>query len=197
MKNFDNSIIAHSIYKARALVVGDFLTELLRANSMIKPSYLQEIRLANKQNEYALAPYGFLRKIASHTLLPDVPEEKIDDIVCSDNFNINVTIRSLDNKFGHVKRGASILLSCPKNQDESLMDFPKEGEYIGLPRKLFKKEDFSFLENLIVYVNPQDVLYWRNRLSTMEFERESKSDKDSIEHILDDILRRPGFEPGS
>lgn len=195
MKSFDNSIIARSIYKARALVVGDFFADILRANSMMKPSYLQEMRLANRQNEYAITSYSFLHKIASHTIFFDMPDESIDEVVSSNNFNISATIRSLDNRAGYRKKQASVLLSAPKNQDESLMDFPKEGEYIGLPRKLFKKEDFSFLENLIVSVDPQDVLYWRNHSSKMEFERESKCDH--IADALDDALRRPGFEPGS
>ena len=197
MKPFDNSTIAHSIYKAKAIVVGDFFNNILRANSKASHSYLQEMRVASKQGEYALTPYNFLRKIASHTLLPNIPENKVDEIVGSNNFNVSVSIRSLDN-IGHRKRQVSVLLSSPKNKDEFLMEFPTEGEYVGLSRSLFKKEDFSFLESLIISIDPIDMIYWKGReKKILESMKEQSYDRNSIIDALDDVLRRPGFEPGS
>ena len=184
MMPFDKSKITYGIYRAKALVVGDFVTDVLK--SMERP-HLQRLRFY-EEKEYAITPRSFIHKIASHTLLPNTPEEKIDDIVSSDFFNVSTTIKSVNNN----RKRVSVVLSSPGIQSiESLAEFPNQGEYVGLSSSLFKDKKFSFLENLAVYVDPGDVIYWKKYEDSL---KELKQNGNSLD--LEDVVRRPGFEPG-
>lgn len=191
MEPFDHSRITNSFYKAKAVKVEEYLLELLKIKSNRNPSYLQEMRIVSGQNKYALTTYDFLYNIASQTIFPDIPPNNVATIVGSDNFNINVRLKPVVDKRKN-KRHISVLLSAPREYYFEILGYPLE-KYIGLSKKTLLEDDLSILEDLIVKVEPDDVTYWRNKIDDlMQFNNLWKD----IQNISEDIMRRPGFEPG-
>jgi hypothetical protein len=188
---FDHSNISLGIYRAKAVKVDEPVIEILRIKSMRKPSYLQEVRLATGQKEYAATTYDFLYSIASQTLFTDLPKDKVASIVSSDNFNINVRLKPVNDKRKN-KGHTSVLLSSPREYQFEVLGYPSE-KYIGLSKKTLLEDDISILEDLIVKVNPNDMIYWRNKIDEL---RRANILEEFIQEVVKDNMRRPGFEPG-
>ncbi len=174
MESFDHSVIAYSIYRAQAVEIKDIVLDMLRLNTIREASFLQEIRLSNRPNEYAYTSYDFLRKIACHTLFPHIPDNEADNIVKSDSFNVSVHIKPVNDKKRYKRKSSRFLLATLKGHEPEFLF----AEYIGLSKKWFEKEDVPYLEDLIVCVDSQDVMLWRNYEKTLR-ESTKKSSNNS------------------
>jgi len=163
MESFDHSIIAYSIYTAPAVIANDNVLDMLKIKTIKKVSFLQEIRLSNRPNEYAYTSYNFLRKIACHTLFPHIPDNEANNIVRSDSFNVSVHIRPVNHEKRYKRKSSRFLLATLRGHEPDFLF----AEYIGLSRKWFEEEDMPYLEDLIVCVDPQDVMLWRTYEKTL------------------------------
>ena len=188
---FDHSNISYSFYKAKAVKVGDPVIDLLKIKSMRNPGHLQEKRLLEGRKEYAVTTYEFLYNIASRTLFPDISEDSISSIVRSDNFNIEVRLKPVEDKRKN-KEHVHVLLSAPRQYQFETLGYPLE-KYVGLAKKTLVKSELSILEDLIIKVPPSEVIYWRNKIDEL---KENNSLEKYIHDIVKDFMRRPGFEPG-
>ncbi|NIO43955.1 MAG: hypothetical protein GTN36_00135, partial [Candidatus Aenigmarchaeota archaeon] len=163
MRAFDHSKIASSIYTARAIQVREILLDMLRLKTYQQPSFLQEIRLTTRPNEYLFTSPKFLQEITSHTLLPHLPQDEVNEIVSSDSFNISVRVRPLDNRKRDKRDLSTFLLATLEDQKP---DFPSEN-YVGLPEEWFERKRAAPFENLVVLVDPVDVYHWKNYEKTL------------------------------
>lgn len=184
MPHFDHSKISFSIYRAKAVPANDAMLEIMSYMSSKKPSYFQQMRLNRGRPEHAVTTYEFLHKIASHTLFPGLPAEKVDAIADAEDFTIGVDVSPIGVKR---KRDSKIRLQLSNPKDYNIFQEGGCGEFIGISKKTLEEQDIPLLANLVVSVNPIDVVYWNKHMDRIKSE-------DDMRSIIEDTVRRQDFQ---
>jgi hypothetical protein len=191
--NFDNSTIATPIYRAKALPLGDFLTNVLKKDVIVRLPYLKESRLYSSSGEYAMTSFNFMHHITSNALLPDTSKEVVSRVVGSHDFSINVEVKRFDPS-KNIRKSLSVILTSPKGEDfQTLTEFPRYGEYVGFQKDFFDNEGFSNLEELALYIDPGDVIYWKKYETN---KKRTDSDKKTIVDIIEKVLNNENAPTG-